>query len=151
MPTGSERRSAPAKPTRISVVAQAGEVAGEVRILRDHRKHLADDGGGGGDLFLGQLSLGCGVGADAGHGLRNAGIVGRHRAAGGGLQGADRGVAQVNCAGGRAVTPLAGQAGGDVDARAGQGLSPRRSYKPHRMRATATEARLGFSALPSWT
>ena len=69
-------------------IAQAPHVAG------DRRQQPAQNGRRGRHFLARHDAFSGGIAGDAGHGFRDADIVGRHRAAGGAVQIADRGPAQ---------------------------------------------------------
>ncbi len=62
------------------------------------------------------------VAADAGQGFGHVGVLGRRGAAGGAVQEADRGTAQVEGVGGETAVALLGQEGRHVEREAGSGM-----------------------------
>jgi hypothetical protein len=69
-------------------------IAQAAQIGRHRHQQPAQDGGGCRDFLARQLALAGGVPPDAGERLGDADVVGRHCAAGGAVQVADRGAAQ---------------------------------------------------------
>jgi hypothetical protein len=100
---------------------QQGAVALAAQIVGNGRQELLDDRDRGGDLLLRRLAFGRRVAADAGDGFGHAGIVGRHRAAGGAVQIADRGPAQIDGVGRHLPPALGRQKGSHVLAAGGKG------------------------------
>ncbi len=98
-------------------VAEAGQAAGRARVDRNGRQELAQHGQGRRALLDGVGR----VAADAGQGFGHMGVLGRRGAAGGPVQEADGGTAQVEGVGGEAAVALLGQEGRHVERRGRQG------------------------------
>ncbi len=62
------------------------------------------------------------------------GVLGRRGAAGGAVQEADGGAAQVEGVGGEAAVALLGQEGGHVEREAGRGMRPWVAHQAHQAR-----------------
>ena len=112
-------------------IAQTDEVVGH------GFEQPAQDLHGGRFLLAGMLAGAGGGALDPGQGLGHAGIIGRHRRAGGPVQIADGGAPQLEGFWREAAQPLAGEEGGDVGPACGSGLTPRCSHQAHHIRTAA--------------
>ena len=139
----SARRSAPAKPTSSSARSRRPGRSSPIgaRISRSTPTAAAS-------FFAGNAPRWAGVAADAGHGLADHRLGGRHRAAGEVVQIADRGAAQVDGADRKAALALGGEEGHDVGGAGGQ-AGQRMARRTRRTRRRPRRGRRG-ACCPPW-